>query len=121
MSNELSKEQIEALRALILPDWQKRSTSDEIVIGHLNALCDLALRALSPSPEREGQSVQDIINELASIADACADLSQNERRPDSDQVMGWDNAKLTLGTLRNARRLRDSPRPEHVRAEGEMR
>ena len=54
MSNELSKEQIEALRALILPDWQKRSTSDEILIGHLNALCDLAPPALEPSPEREG-------------------------------------------------------------------
>ena len=25
-----------------------------------------------------------------------------------DPVMGWDNAKLTLGTLRKARAIRDS-------------
>lgn len=50
---------------------------------------------------------ESIINELAAIADACADLHQNRNRANGDPIMQWDNAKLTLGTVRKARWLRD--------------
>jgi hypothetical protein len=53
------------------------------------------------------EAVEPIIKELAAIADACADLHQNRNAPDSLPLMGWDNAKLTLGTVRLARALRD--------------
>lgn len=51
--------------------------------------------------------VKAIIDELASIADACADLDQNKRRGHNEPIMQWDDAKLTLGTIRKARWIRD--------------
>ena len=56
----------------------------------------------------EDVRIKAIIGELAAIADACADLHQNRNRDNGDAIMQWDNAKLTLGTVRKARWLRDS-------------
>lgn len=83
---------LKAIRDRAIAKGMKLLTIEEI---------DEVLGRASPS-----EAVQPIINELAAIADACADLHQNRNRPDSDPIMGWDNAKLTLGTVRLARSLR---------------
>lgn len=88
------------------------SEADEAA-GHvycvkMNRIRDLALQSLSQEAVRD-EAVREIIDELAAIADACVDLQQNRKRPDSDPVMGWDNAPLTLGTLRKARALKREP------------
>ncbi len=75
---------------------------------------DTILQSLSLESVRS-EALNGIIKELAEIADACVDLQQNRNRPDSDPVMGWDNAKLTLGTLRKARAIQSTARV----AEGE--
>lgn len=60
--------------------------------------------------------IDSIINELAAIADACADLHQNRNRGNGEAIMAWDNAKLTLGTIRKARWIRDGKAAPSPRA-----
>ena len=53
----------------------------------------------------------EIVAELAAIGEAVCDLSQNRKRPDSEPIMGWDNAKLTLGTVRKCRAMLAAAQP----------
>jgi hypothetical protein len=71
---------------------------------------DLIIAALRSQPPAGFALVPvEIVRELAAIGEAVCDLAQNRKRPDSVPIMGWDDAKLTLGTVRKCRTLAAAP------------
>lgn len=72
----------------------------------------VALKSLLTEREEWVLVPKAVVDELNAIANTVCDLHQNKNRPDEDSVMGWDYSNLTLGTLRQIRKIAAAPKQE---------